>query len=260
MEDNNIPVSVKPTSSGPAPTPFTGRPMNDIVNSSPSRPSTAMPIDISEKKAEIPVTQEVDMPAEPETSTTAGTNSFESTNNFTTSNTDSTPTVDTPIIPTEKSPADLIPGLDPKPSTETPNINTSFDSEAAMKSLDEPVITDAAPALDTSLKNDDMKPPEVIPATQPKQTSKKGKGAVIMVAVLVALALIAGAGYAYIQNNKAAVKPAAQTQVKENTVTKDPATGLDVDNASNALDTELKKVDDTKDYQENDLTDTTLGL
>lgn len=259
MEDNNIPVSVTSSSTGPAPPPTVGRPMDDIVTTSTNRPSTAMPVDISEKKAEIPVTQEVSMPAEPAISDSSpSTTTFEPTADNTIGNTNPAPVVEIPTIPAEKTPAELIPGLDPKPSMETPATNTGFDAEAAMKTLEEPVSMNTP--KDTLPDNAAMKSPEIIAATQPKQTNKKGKGAAILVAVLVALALIAGAGYAYYQNNKQTVKPAVQTQIKDTKAAKNPATATDVDNTSKAIDSELKKVDDTKDYQANDLTDTTLGL
>jgi hypothetical protein len=93
------------------------------------------------------------------------------------------------------------------------------------------------------------------------QPAKKSRGMVIFIAVLLALALIAGAGYAYLQNTKEVTptndaKPAVTTPAP----TKDPATAADIDTVNSEIDQTLNKIDDTKDYQENDLTDTTLGL
>jgi hypothetical protein len=93
-------------------------------------------------------------------------------------------------------------------------------------------------------------------------TRRKGHGAAILIAIIVALALVAGAGYAYWQNKQASTpkKPAVTTTQKQTTPTKNPATAADVDKASNDIDAAIKKIDETKEYQETDLSDATLGL
>ncbi len=96
------------------------------------------------------------------------------------------------------------------------------------------------------------------PTTQPP---RKGRGPAILIAVILALALIVGAGYAYLQNNKETpktVKTPATTPAK--TVTKDPATVDDVDAAANEIQAAIDKIDETKQLQESDLTDTNLGI
>lgn len=89
----------------------------------------------------------------------------------------------------------------------------------------------------------------------------KGKGVVILVAVLLAAALIGGAAFAYIQTKnkvKPADAPAATTT--QTTPESTEVKGTDIDKTTTDLDATLKKVDDTKDYTTNDLSDATLGL
>lgn len=91
---------------------------------------------------------------------------------------------------------------------------------------------------------------------------KKSHVMVIIVGVIIALGLIAGAGYAYWQNKKETATPATNTTKTTTTTekTKDPATADDIDTASKDIETSLTKSDETKDYQATDLSDTTLGL
>lgn len=88
----------------------------------------------------------------------------------------------------------------------------------------------------------------------------KGHLGAILVAVLISLALIAGAGYAYWQNNKTKADTAKKNTPAVTQKTKNPATADDVQKASDDIDASLKKIDDTKDFQEADLSDTSLGL
>lgn len=125
-------------------------------------------------------------------------------------------------------------------------------SEEDAKDLGVPVPAQANTAPDLSTPNMSMaKPPK-----------KNSKAVIIIVAVLVALALIAGAGYAYYttsqKNKKANNNTPAVTQSTEKKTT--DVKGADIESTSTALDTSLKKVDDTKDFTANDLSDATLGL
>lgn len=125
-------------------------------------------------------------------------------------------------------------------------------SEEDAKDLGVPVPTQTVTPSDVPTPNMSMaKPPK-----------KSSKAIIIIVAVLVALALIAGAGYAYYttsqKNKKASNTTPATTQSTEKKTA--DVKGTDVDNTSTALDTSLKKVDDTKDFTANDLSDATLGL
>lgn len=94
------------------------------------------------------------------------------------------------------------------------------------------------------------------PTTQPQRKSHMGS---ILVAIIIALALVAGAGYAYLQNNKTA--PAAKaTPAKTETKKVEPATADDVTKSSDAIDKAITGSDDNAGAAEADLSDTTLGL
>lgn len=129
------------------------------------------------------------------------------------------------------------------PSTNDQNAGPSSsllaEIEAQEKSSDEGKVTNA-------------------PTTQPP---RKGRGPAIIIAVILALALVGGAGYAYWQNNKQSPKTPAVT-IKKTTVekTKNPAKATDVDTAAKEIQAAIDKIDETKQYQETDLSDATLGL
>lgn len=95
-------------------------------------------------------------------------------------------------------------------------------------------------------------------ASKPK---KSNKSTFIVVAILIAIALMAGAGYAYMQSGKktSSATPAT-TPAVENKTTTTELKAADIDKASTDLDTTLKKVDDTKDFASTDLSDSSLGL
>jgi hypothetical protein len=147
-------------------------------------------------------------------------------------------------------PGILIPGLNTKPEPD------------AFK--DTPVtLTDTseskAPEIAEAKTDEKPSTAGVVTSAQYKQPSKKGKGVAILIAVILALGLIAGAGYAYLQNTKEIAPPVTPTTTTQ-TPAKNPATANDVDTLNTDIDSALSKVDDTKDYQANDLADTTLGL
>ncbi len=113
-------------------------------------------------------------------------------------------------------------------------------------------------SLQELLAEEEAKNP-VSPADDPHNKHRRGKGMTILIVVLLILALLAGAAVAYIQTNKK-VQPTTTKETTTTTPTTTKVKGTDIDKTSNDLDTSLKKVDDTKDYTSNDLSDTSLGL
>lgn len=101
---------------------------------------------------------------------------------------------------------------------------------------------------------------KVMPASTDRPAAQKGRGVVILIAVIFALALVAGAAYAYVQNKKEVTKATSTAAPATKTPAKNPATAKDVEKTSSDIDASLKKVNDTTDYQASDLSDTTLGL
>lgn len=109
---------------------------------------------------------------------------------------------------------------------------------------------------ESSKKDDDKK--QMYPTGQPK---KHGRGGVIIAAVLIALCLIGGAGYAYWQNSsKSTPAPTSTEKTNNGGSASGTASGSDIDSASKDLDASLNKVNDTSEFTSTDLADTTLGL
>ncbi len=82
----------------------------------------------------------------------------------------------------------------------------------------------------------------------------------IFMAILIALGLLAGAGYAYWQNNKQTKTTQTTKTTSTPAATKKPATTADIDAATKAIDTSLTSLGQATDVLESDLSDTTLGL
>lgn len=238
MEENNTPTP-RP---GVAPVNPVRRPMDDF---------SATPRPVS-----IPVSS----PPKPDVATSTGSApTFTSTSSLDTPA--ATESVPTPIVIGNASaakveekgtdPSELIPGLNTKPDTD------SFkDTPVSLTDTSE----DKAPVVAETKPDVEQKPTAgVVTSPQYKQPSKKGKGVAILVAVILAIGLIAGAGYAYLQNTKE-VAPPVDTKPTVTTPAKDPATADDIDTLNTDINNTMTKVDDTKDYQANDLSDTTLGL
>lgn len=129
-----------------------------------------------------------------------------------------------------------------------------------------PVFSDE-PAPKTALADMDLSDFQDNPAPERPQTPlppvshhRKGRRMAVIATILVLLALVGGAAFAYIQNKDKVVKAPAAAAPASTTPAKSPATSTDVDKASTSLDNSLKKVDDTKDQSEADLSDITLGL
>lgn len=115
--------------------------------------------------------------------------------------------------------------------------------------------------------NDGMQVSPEAPANEPNQPGstpkppKKKKGIIIAIvlAVLVVLALIAAAGYWYIQSNQ--TDPAPVTDTSVSTEVDDGRVGVDdVDATVEAIDTNLNSIDDSQDFGQSDLTDNSIGL
>ncbi|MCX6727307.1 MAG: hypothetical protein NTX11_00645 [Candidatus Saccharibacteria bacterium] len=149
----------------------------------------------------------------------------------------------------KESTPELIPGLDTKPDdtiSSTSDLPPANPDEVAKNT--QTLLEQAAREEKASTESASMS--QLVPA-------KRSKGPAIMVAVILALALAGGAVYAYLLNNKKTVdvpKPPVTTQVTTTEKKADPA------KAATTITDTLKKVDDTKDFQEADLTDATLGL
>lgn len=155
------------------------------------------------------------------------------------------------VIAEEKkeSTPELIPGLDSKSGDTTASESDmpQANPEEVAKNT-QSLLEQAAREEKASTESATMS--QLVPA-------KRSKGPAIMVAVILALALAGGAVYAYLLNNKKTAdvaKPAATTQTTTTEKKADPA------KAATTITDTLKKVDDTKDFQEADLTDETLGL
>jgi hypothetical protein len=161
-----------------------------------------------------------------------------------------TPTI-TNDVSNEKKAEPLIPGLNTKPTESAFDVNNV--SEIPVTPPAEIAVPDAVPAGANSPA------PEVISAAKNNKPRKKGKGAVIIAAVLIALALIGGAGYAFLQNKPATEQTTNTTNVDQE-VKKDPANSEDIDKANESIDASLKEIDDTNDFQEKETSDATLGL
>ena len=149
----------------------------------------------------------------------------------------------------KESTPELIPGLDTKPddtasmSSDMPQANPDEVAKNTQSLLEQAAREEKAATESATMT-------QLVPA-------KKSKGPVIIVALILALALAGGAVYAYLLNNKKTtevVKPAVVTQATTTDMKADPT------KASTTITDTLKKIDDTKDFQEADLTDATLGL
>ncbi len=163
-----------------------------------------------------------------------------------------TPTPE-PTAPTET--ALNLPATEPDGTT-----NNLGDSLQGSEPVDAPATPAASPSpsLLAEIEAQEARENEAKVTQAPQSSHRKGRWPIILVAIIMALGLIAGAGYAYWQNNKAKPAPAVTSQAKE--VVKDPATAEDIDKASTDIDAAIKKIDETKEFQESDLSDTTLGL
>lgn len=153
-----------------------------------------------------------------------------------------------------------------KPVEQSPPVHTDTPPNPVVP---EPIIADAPVVhddkiayIEPEIEKEPEEPKGTVSQAPTAPAKKKGHGSLgpILIAVLVALALVGGAGYAYLQNQKKVVQPTATPQPQPEQTKTAPATSADVDAMSKTIEEQLKKTDDTKDYREADLSDTTLGL
>lgn len=154
----------------------------------------------------------------------------------------------------------------PEPDTVSEEKGEEPAEEPKDKPLDLPATNESAPEPSSSLlaeieaqeKADAEGLVKAAPITQPP---RKSRGPAIFIAIIFALALIGGAGYAYWANNKQAAKTPTPTKTTTTkTETKKPATVDDIDTTAKDIQASIDKIDETKQLQESDLTDTTLGI
>lgn len=103
-----------------------------------------------------------------------------------------------------------------------------------------------------------------IPSSTIAPKSKKNRVFMTILVVIVALALIAGAVYWYTKHknstNSTSKSSTANTSQQSMTTKVQPANVNNVNQTSQNIDVALNKVNDTKDFSNNDLADSTLGL
>lgn len=167
----------------------------------------------------------------------------------------------TPVV--ESTPAAHELGLN-LPATESDgtasNLGDSIHSENSLASEPSRPAPAPSPSLLAEIEAQEAKENQARVTQAPKSASgRKSHWPMIIVAIVMALGLIAGAGYAYLQNNKTKPTPVVAEPAKKEVV-KNPATAGDVEKASTDIDTAIKKIDETKEYQEADLSDATLGI
>lgn len=171
-----------------------------------------------------------------------------SANDMGTAPTPTTPpaSMDTPSaaeVPTVDSPA-----VD---STTAPKPGMTFDAKAAEAAMNDEDTTPVPSMPESS----GLGEPKVASSLNPSAPKKKGKGLAIVIAVIIALALIGGASYAFWKNNQDKNVTTTDTTTTTTVTVSDTVT-----TASDGIDAELNKIDDTKEFQSTDISDTTLGL
>jgi hypothetical protein len=94
-------------------------------------------------------------------------------------------------------------------------------------------------------------------SAKPLKAPKKAKTpiGVIIVAVIVALSLSALTVFAYLKT-----KDSPSVKDNQKSQAQDRASAGDIDDTTNGVDEGLKSLDDTKDFNDSDLSDTNLGL
>jgi hypothetical protein len=167
-----------------------------------------------------------------------------------TTNDMSTTPASTPIGVTS-APEVPIAGAPAVDSSTSPTPGMTFDAKAAEAAMNDEDKT-PVPSMPESSS---LGGPKVASSLNPSAPKKKGKGLAIVIAVIIALALIGGASYAFWKNNQ---DKKATTQ--DTTTTTTTSVSETVTTASDGIDAELNKIDDTKEFQSTDISDTTLGL
>lgn len=158
--------------------------------------------------------------------------------------TDATSSVSSPVeeeVKTEETVSDM-------PSTPA----STFEPEAKN--------TPTMPQMDMS-----SEPSVVSPISNNSQTHhehRNNKKFIAIVTIVIALLLAGAAVYVYISAQENASETAIQETSQDDTASVEttPATLSDVDQTTQELDTAIDALDDTSDFREDSLSDTTLGL
>lgn len=130
-------------------------------------------------------------------------------------------------------------------------------SELTVESTPAPTASEPDPAPTPPAENPTSQGADNPMAIPTPATPKKSGGApvaAIVVAIVIAIALAALTVFAYLKTKHTTSKTSNSSQAAPK------LTATDIDQASQATDTTIKKVDDTKDFTTGDLTDQTLGL
>lgn len=136
------------------------------------------------------------------------------------------------------------------PVAEAPaETEATTDTEQTPESVDAPVPATTEPEA-----------PQALVATPSTANHHKIPVVPIIVAIVIAIALAVAAVLAYTkqQDKDQAASPTAQTTKTETTTTAAPT--QDIDDTTKAVDGELNKVDDAKDFDSNSLSDSSLTL
>lgn len=160
--------------------------------------------------------------------------------------------ISSPTPPSASEPVAPISPMPPQTAAEDPEESLQPDTTSTSVKL--PVIE---PQTDKEVEPEQAGKVTQAPANH---APRKGHWGAIFVAIILALALIAGAGYGYYQNKKNN-DDVTKTPVKTTPVVqKDPATREDVTKSTEAIDKAIKTASDVTDSPETDLSDSTLGL
>lgn len=160
------------------------------------------------------------------------------------------------------------PVIDPAVAVETPTTETAMvpemapvtdipATEAPAAPVENNGIVTPAPAVPESTVEQQ---PEHVETAAPIAADAKKKSAmplIMLIVVLVVLGLAAAAYFAFYKEDAKIETPASQSTT---TTTTKQDTTTDPDTVSESIDSSLNSIDDTKDYDTSNLSDTTLGL
>lgn len=94
----------------------------------------------------------------------------------------------------------------------------------------------------------------------PAHAKKKSPMLAILIVIVLALGLAGGAVYLYMKTKDSTKNTQTTNTTNTSNATETPITQADVDNTVKEVDDAVNSLDDTKDLNENDLSDATLGL
>lgn len=141
---------------------------------------------------------------------------------------------------------------------DTPSITDETDLGVASRQ-DTPVPV-TRPAQEPPAPTSDNKPNLSMPEL-PAHAKKKSPMLAILIIIVLALGLAGGAVYLYMKTKDSTKNTQATNNITDTTKTTEaPITQTEVDNTAKEVDAAVDNLDDAKDLNANDLTDTTLGL